>query len=102
MSVSFRPLNKALDAIFNYQTVTQENLSSGFANNEGADETAHPHSLISAFVICYLGHSSQACFMHNFTFLATFEAEETGLGLPLLETPKTGIIASRSFFNVSY
>ena len=31
MLVSFRPLNKALDAIFNYQTVTQENLSSGFA-----------------------------------------------------------------------
>ena len=70
MSVSFRPLNKALDAIFNYQTVTQENLSSGFANNKGTDLTAHPRSPISAFV-CYLEHSSQACFMHNFTFLAS-------------------------------
>ena len=31
-----------------------ENLSSEFANNKGADQTAHPHSLISAFVIRYL------------------------------------------------
>ena len=25
------------------------------ANNKGADQLAHPHSLISTFVICYLG-----------------------------------------------
>ena len=30
---------------------TQENLSSGFANNKGTDQPAHLHSLISAFVI---------------------------------------------------
>ena len=54
MSVYFRPLNKALVAIFNYQTVTQENLSPGFANNKGADQTAHPRSLISDFAIRYL------------------------------------------------
>ena len=30
---------------------TRENLSSGFANNTGADQPAHPRSLISAFVI---------------------------------------------------
>ena len=33
---------------------TQENLSSGFENNKGADQAVHPHSLISAFVICLL------------------------------------------------
>ena len=54
MSVYFRPLNKALVAIFNYQTVTQENMSFGSANNKGADQTAHPRSLISDFVIRYL------------------------------------------------
>ena len=54
MSVSFRSSNKALDAIFNYQTVTQENLSPGFANNKGTDQTAHPRSLIGVFVIRYL------------------------------------------------
>ena len=26
----------------------------GFANNKGADQPAHPHSLISAFVIRFL------------------------------------------------
>ena len=26
--------------------------SSGFANNKGADQPAHLHSLISAFIIC--------------------------------------------------
>ena len=29
----------------------RENLSSGFANNKGADQSVHPRSLISAFVI---------------------------------------------------
>ena len=54
MSVSFRSLIKSLVAIFNYQTVTQENLSPGFANNEGTDQTAHPRSLISDFAFRYL------------------------------------------------
>ena len=31
-----------------------ENLSSGFATNKGADQPAHPHRLISAFVIPFL------------------------------------------------
>ena len=31
----------------------RENLSSGFGN-KGADQTVHPHSLISIFIICYL------------------------------------------------
>ena len=33
---------------------TRENLSSGLANNTGADQPAHPRSLISAFVIRFL------------------------------------------------
>ena len=35
-------------------TTTQENLSSGFANNIGADQPAQSRNLISAFVICLL------------------------------------------------
>ena len=31
--------------------LTRENLSSGLANNKGADQPAHTRSLISAFVI---------------------------------------------------
>ena len=37
---------------------TQENLSSGFANNKGADQPMHLHSLISAFVIRLLESSA--------------------------------------------
>ena len=33
---------------------SRENLSSGFANNTGADQPGHPRSLISAFVILFL------------------------------------------------
>ena len=33
---------------------TRENLSCGLLNNTGADQPAHPHSLISAFVIRFL------------------------------------------------
>ena len=32
---------------------TRDNLSSGFANNKGADQPAHPRRLISTFVICF-------------------------------------------------
>ena len=32
----------------------RENLYSGFANNTGADQPAHPHSLISDFVVRFL------------------------------------------------
>ena len=35
-------------------TSTQENLSSGFANNKGADQPGHPYRLISAFVSHFL------------------------------------------------
>ena len=44
-------LNKnMLDPNINW-ALTRENLSSGFANNKGADQPAHLRSLISAFVI---------------------------------------------------
>ena len=57
-------------------TATWENLFSGIANNTCEDQPAHPRSLISPFVIRSI-------------------AEETGLSLTFLETPKTGFLASR-------
>ena len=71
----------------------------GFANNTGADQPAHPRSLISAFVIRFLER--------NMCTLATGEisifklvsvAEETVLKLALSETPKTGFLATRPIF----
>ena len=37
-----------------YWAPTRENRLRGFANNTGADQPAHPRSLISAFVIRFL------------------------------------------------
>ena len=68
-----------------------------FANNNGADQPAHPHSLISALVIhimesiiCKLATSeiSVYCLVHV--------AEETGLKLAALQSPKTGFVPMRS------
>ena len=45
---------KGLSEPFAIWASMQETLSSGFANNKGVDQPAHPHSLISAFVILFL------------------------------------------------
>ena len=37
--------------LFTIWALMGENLSSGFANNKGAEQPAHPHSLISTFSI---------------------------------------------------
>ena len=33
---------------------TRENLSSEFTNNKGADQPAHPHRMISVFVVHFM------------------------------------------------
>ena len=75
---------------------TLENLSSVFANDKGADQPAHPRSLISAYVICLL---EKIIFKLATTKLSVFYlvsvAEETGLSLVLFQTPKTGFVAMR-------
>ena len=67
-----------------------------FANNQGADQPAHPHSLISAFVIRLLksivSRLSTSEISH---FLLVSVAEQVGLNLTLSKTPKTGFLATR-------
>ena len=67
-----------------------------FANNKGADQPAHPRSLISAFVI-RLSKSiiSRLITSEISIFQLVSEAEETGLKLALSETPKIGFLATR-------
>ena len=48
--------------------LTRENLSSVFANNKGADQTVHLHSLISAFVIRLLEVSYLNLLQANFQY----------------------------------
>ena len=57
-------------------------LSSGFVNNKGADQPAHPRSLISAFVFRSLESIISKLSV----------AKETGLSLALSKTPKTGFL----------
>ena len=56
-------------------------LSSGHVNNKGADQPAHPHSLISAFV-----------FRSFESIISRFSvAKETGLSPALSKTLKTSL-----------
>ena len=75
---------------------TLENLSSGFANNTGADQPAHPRRLISAFVI-RLSRSimSRIATSEISIFYLVSVAEESGSKLTLTETPKTGFLGTR-------
>ena len=59
-------------------------------NNKGADQPAHPSSLIRAFVI-YLLESTMYLDLPQAKF--QFSTEQAGLNLTLSETPKTGFLA---------
>ena len=73
----------------------------GFANNKGADQPAHPHNLISSFVIPLWYSIIFRIIMSEISILLLVSvAKETGLSLALSNTPKTGFVASR--FNYNY
>ena len=62
--------------------MTSVYLSSGLVNNKGADQPAHPHSSVSAFVF--------RSFESIISRLSI--AKETGLSLALSKTPKVGLV----------
>ena len=71
-----------------------------FANNTGADQPARPRSLISTFVIRFLERTiCKPAIGEISIFLQVSAAEETGLKLALLETPKTGFLATRLIYS---
>ena len=58
-----------------------------YVNNKGTDQPVHPHSLISAFVGCFL--DSIIPTLDKFqTFKLASVGEEVGLSLTLVQTPK--------------
>ena len=67
----------------------------GFANNTGADQPAHPSSLISAFVICFVESICKFAKGEISVFWLVPVAKETGLKLALSETLKTGLVTTR-------
>ena len=63
----------------------------GFSNNAGADQPAHPRSLTSAFVICFLESIiSRLATSEISIFYLVSVVEQAGLNRTLSETPKTG------------
>ena len=67
---------------------TPENLSSGFANNTGADQPAHPRYLISAFAFCKLPTDEISIFK------LVSVAEDTGLKL-VCKKPRRQVFSRR-------
>ena len=70
-------------------------LPSGFANNKGADQLAHPRSLISAFAIHKLNRIVLKLAPSEISlFYLVSLVEKAGFGMILSETLKTGSVAS--------
>ena len=73
-----------------------ENLFMQYANNKGADQPAHPRSLISAFVVSCLDSIIPLVSIAEISslYLASVAAQ-AGLSLPWSQTWKTGFLVTR-------
>ena len=72
-----------------------ENLFMLYANNNGTDQSAHPRSLISAFIVRCLDSIIPLVSNSEISslYLASVAAQ-AGLSLPLSKTPKTGLLVT--------
>ena len=71
-------------------------LSSGFENNKGADQPAHPRRLMGSFVIHFLVSIISKLATNQIPiFQLASVAEETSFSLALSETLKTVFVSSR-------
>ena len=67
-----------------------------YGNKKGADQPAHPRSLISAFVVrCLNSVIPLFAIAEMLRHLLVSSAEQTGLSLTWLKTPKTGFLMTR-------
>ena len=73
-----------------------------YANNKGADQPAHPCSLISPFVVCCLDSIIPLVSISDISSLCLASvAEQANLSLPWSQTPKTGFLVTRLIFGLS-
>ena len=77
---------------------TRENLFSKVSNSKGADQPAHPCSLISVFVIHLLESIISKLADDISIFWLVSVAEETDFSLALSETLKTGFVPLRPIY----
>ena len=68
------------------------------ANTKGADQPAHPCSLISSFVVCSLQSISKLVSYTISLFFLVYVAEQPGLSLTWSEAPKTGFLAIQPIY----
>ena len=60
-----------------------------YVKNKGTEQPAHPHSLISSFVICFLQCMiSKFASNKNLAFSLVYVSEQAGLNLILSEIPR--------------
>ena len=73
-----------------------------YANNKGADQPAHPRSLISAFVIrCLDSIISLVSISEISSLYLASVSEQAGLSLTWSKTPETGFHVTRLIFKFS-
>ena len=66
-----------------------------YANNKGADQPAHPRSLISTFVVHCLDSIVPLVSISEISSLCLAAvAAQAGLSLPWSQTPKTGFLVT--------
>ena len=69
-----------------------------YANNKGADQPAHPSSLISTFVVrCLDSIISLVSISKIASFCLASVAAQAGLSLTWSKTPKTSFLVTRLF-----
>ena len=67
-----------------------------YANNKGADQPAHPRSLISAFVVHCIDCKIPIVSISEISSLyLAYVAVQAGLSLPWSQTPETGFLMTR-------
>ena len=71
-----------------------------YANNKGADQPAHPRSLINTFIVRCLDSIIPLVSIHKISslYLASVPAQ-AGLSLSWSQTPKTGFLVTRFNYN---
>ena len=94
----YRPKRFAQTWMFCVWTIwatSWENLFMPYAKNKGADQSAHPRSLISAFVVRCLDSIIPLVSLSEISGLyLAFVVEQASLSLPWSQTPNTGFLVT--------
>ena len=87
----------------NIWAMSWENLFIAYANNKGADQPAHPHSLISAYVVRCLGSMIPTLAKSKISgFELVSGPERTAWSLNMLQTPKTGFLVTWLIWHLQF